>query len=146
MQVKSGNNKMIVADIATGIGMILFFLVARTAGWNYIWPLHFVNIFLLVPAITYAVWHATQKNSAPYPYLKGLAKGFVSAVRASAILCVFLVLYLNFMDPGYLDEIRNDVPLGNYITPLVMSLVFFTEQVCGALVLTLIVLLFFRRA
>ena len=124
--------------------MIIFFLLSRFLNWRYMWALHYVNIIFLIPAVFYSVYRLIKKRGS-YPYLNGFVVGISVAVKGGLIFCFFLLLYLQFIDPGYMIFLHEDVALGQYMNPILLALVLLTEQVCAGLIITLIIMQIFKN-
>jgi hypothetical protein len=136
--------KSIIPAVATSAVMAIFFLISKASGWPYMSGLHLINCLLLVPAIWYATNRIHRLRVNPYPYLRGLAGGLGAAALASFIFSFFLLLYLRFIDQPYMTEVKRYVPLGDYMTPMIVALVFFTEQVCAGFIMALIIMQIYK--
>jgi hypothetical protein len=132
-----------MTSVITAIAMIVFFLLCRSIISQYINGLHFVNILFL----TAAIWYITKKHvgyNPEYPYLSGLFIGLKTAALASLLTSFFILIDLRFIDPASMHYLSTRVPLGEYMNPMIIALVFFTEEVCASLVISLIVMQLYK--
>src|SRR4051812_3576775 len=107
--------------------MISFFLIARALQLNYILKFHFLNVFIIIPAVWLSCYNEHKLRGDNFRYLHGLLSGVKTIIVASVMLNFFIVIYLSFINPARMQYIHQDVLLGEYMNPLVIGLAIFTE-------------------
>ncbi len=125
--------------------MTVFFLVCVWLRLAYVTNLHFVNCLFVAVAICYVVWKNYQLQY-DYAYLASFLSGLKVTALASIIFSFFLLIYLRFIDAEFMQHLKVDAPLGEYMSPILIALIFFTEQLSAAVIVTLIVLQFFKTS
>jgi len=132
--------------IVTGLLMICLFFILRALNLNYILKFHFLNILIIVPAVWLTCRAGYKRNGENFRYLKGLASGVKTIIIASVIVNFFIVIYLSFINPVMMFNIRHYMQLGEYMNPLIIGMVLFTEQICASLIVSLIVMQLYKAS
>jgi hypothetical protein len=118
--------------------MVLLFLSARLLRLDYLFRIHFVNWALIVANVWLTVRSYYRRANEPQ-YLGGLFTAFRAVVIASVVANFFLLIYLTFVNPYYMHMLREG-PLGAYLSPLIIALALFTEQIAAGIIVALIVM------
>jgi uncharacterized membrane protein (DUF485 family) len=82
------------------IGFLLFVIVAMT-GMRQNWMTSSVSIVVLVVLIVLAHREFKKANEGIMSYGQGVGVGTVLSVIASAVSCILLYIYVNFINTGY---------------------------------------------
>jgi len=115
-------------------GFTVFFLIMHLLGLSHNYNLRILNGIIHLGVIYFAIKAFRSK----YPdtvnnFLSGTAIGmFVSAVGVTGFT-VFMILFLSF-NPGFLQELRETIPMGDYLTPITSSLFIFMEGIVISLI------------
>jgi hypothetical protein len=128
--------------IVTGFLLIVFFLFVKYLRISYVLNLHYLNeVFIF-----FGIWYAIRQRSRTenFKYLKGFFTGIKASAIASLIFNFFLLIYLSFIDPYFMQYIIKEGPLGEYMSPIIIALVLFTEQISAGLIFTLILMQLYR--
>ena len=123
--------------------IILLFLYLKNLQTSYVLYTHFYNHIFLAAAVFISLYSLNAK-AGPLSYLDGLFEGFKTAASCALLSNFFLLIYFYFVNPIYFLNMRTDTLLGDYMTPIIVSLVFFTEEVCAGLIYSLISMQFFK--
>jgi hypothetical protein len=123
--------------ITSALLMILFFLMTRKSQMSYVLYLHFFNHLIVFGAVVVSMY-VERKNNPDLRFLGAYYTGVKTAITGSLIFNFFLLIYFSFINSTYFLNMRDTTALGEYMTPVVVSIVFFTEQVAAALIYSLI--------
>jgi hypothetical protein len=140
MEKKANRRQIAVGVILTTILMMLAFFICRGLKLPYMSGLHLINNVLVIPVVWFAIHKVQRLKLEPTPYLRALSSGVGAAGVSGLLFSFFLLIYLTFINPYYLFEVRAEAPLGEFMSPMVIALVFLTEQVCSALIASLIIM------
>lgn len=144
MRPKWINNPTVHAGVASGVAGIAFFFIIRHYQLDYVLKHHFFHLLLIAAAIVYALIRKNRLNGG-LPYLYGFMEGIKTACVSAIITNFFLLIYLFSINPVYMRYVVAKEPLGEYMGPLIIALVLFTEQVSGGMIITLIVMQLFKE-
>jgi hypothetical protein len=132
----------IVTGIITGVLLVLFFLLVRGLSVSYVVELHLFNLLFIVAAVWISI-HIQFRQSG-IGYLKGILEGFKTTLISSFILNFFLLIYLRFINPEYMLNMKSSEYLGEFMTPVIIAIVLFTEQVGAGIVIALLVMQLYK--
>jgi hypothetical protein len=114
---------------------VLFHVLKETAN-RYVLYYQLLNCLLLVPGIIYSV--RKRKKRGDYKYLDALMAGLLCSVTAAFLFNLYLVIYLNFINPVFMQYVLKYGMLGEFMSPLIIGSVFLTEEVTAGLIITLV--------
>lgn len=103
--------------IFTGIAHIIFFILMSLLDLLHIMELSFASGIFLVIGIIVAISRFKSARGGVINYFQGLAIGATVGVVSSAILAVFLVIYISVFDTTYLNSLQ-----ASYLFPQSLSL------------------------
>ena len=115
-------------------GFMVFFLLMHLLGLSENYHLRVLNGLIHLSIIYMAIRAFRSK----YPetvsnYVSGTAMGmYVSAVGVAGF-SIFMILFLSF-SPGFLHQLRETMPMGDYLTPITASLFIFMEGIVISLI------------
>jgi hypothetical protein len=144
MQQKGFRKQIVFAALLTAVLMWIFFFICKAKGFQYMSGLHLVNNLLIIAPVWYSIYLIHSLRLTPYPYLRGLSSGVGAAAVTAFIFSFLMLIYLFFVDRTYLFDVKDNAPLGQYMSPIVIALVFFTEQVCSGLISALILMQLYK--
>jgi hypothetical protein len=128
--------------LITGATLIFYFLIARFFQVNYLQGWRYGNILIVAAAIYYVLKQKTKEKKGLH-YLSGLMTGMTTSIVPSVMSNAFLFIYLLLINPTYM-EIMHHKPLGEFMSPARIAVVFFTEETSAALIVTLILMQVFK--
>jgi len=125
-------------------GFIAFFLLMYTVGLGYRPELHLFNgviqLFWLYWAIRSYYAHNPEYLDR---YIAGVAQGMRASVIGIGGFTVFMTIFIA-MNPGFLETLRQNSKMGEYLTPFTASLFILVEglmiSLIGSYILTRILL------
>ncbi len=135
--------RWIATGLVTGFAMTGFFLVCMWLHLAYITRLRFLNLLFITGAIWFVMRHYFVAHTG-YRYLSVLLEGIKTSAVASGISCFFALIYLTFINPDFMLYLKTQAPLGEYMSPMLITIVLFTEQLSAAVIIALIVVQIFK--
>lgn len=115
-------------------GFIAFFLLMHLLGLSDNYNLRVLNglIHLSVIYMTIKAFRSKYPETVSN-YVSGTAMGmYVSAIGVVGFT-VFMILFLSF-SPDFLQQLRETMPMGDYLTPITASLFIFMEGIVISLI------------
>jgi hypothetical protein len=100
-------NVSIKYGIFVGIAHILYFLLMRLLDLQNRVELSFLSALFLVIGIAVAISNFKRAKGGNIKYFQGLAIGATTGVVSSAILALFLIVYVTVIDPVYLSSLQS---------------------------------------
>lgn len=92
--------------IMVGIAHIVFFLLMWALGLTHIVELSFISGLFLIIGIVVAISTFKKLKNGMIDYFQGLGIGATVGVVSSAILALFLMIFVNFLDTVYLESLQ----------------------------------------
>lgn len=120
-------------------GLIVFFLVMKFSGLSHHPELRLLNLFILVGGIYFALKKFKQTHEERLNYFRALVTGVATGAVGSLIFSVFLFIYMQ-VDPGLMEAIRVNEPMGRFLNPYIASFIVALEGVFSGLLVTFILI------
>jgi hypothetical protein len=120
-------------------GLILFFLVMKFSGLSHHPELRLLNLFILVAGVYYALKKFKKVHEDRLNYFRALITGVATASVGSVIFAMFLFIYMQ-VDPGLMEAIRANEPMGRFLNPYIASFIVALEGVFSGLLVTFILI------
>lgn len=120
-------------------GLIAFFLLMKVAGLVHIYELRFLNVFIQVGGIYYALKKFKETHGQHINYFRALVTGVSTGAIASLIFAVFLFAYLMVDQNLMLDMIEKE-PMGRYLNPYLAAFMVALEGIFSGLLFTFILI------
>jgi len=121
--------------IATFLVLSVYFLIAKFSGIIHIFELRLLNAAIMFGGVYLAIRNAKGKVD-EFNYFKGLGTGLLTAIVASALFALFGFLYLQFINPDFLNSIRENEPFGIYINKYGACIQIFVEGTASGCLLS----------
>ena len=125
------------------LGFIIFFLLMHLLGLSNNYDLRVLNgvIHLGVIYMTIKAYRSQYPDTVSN-YVSGTAMGMYVSLVGVLGFTIFMILFLSF-SPGFLHELRENMPMGDYITPITASLFILVEglviSLIGSYILTRVI-------
>ncbi|MBN8577080.1 MAG: DUF4199 domain-containing protein [Cytophagales bacterium] len=120
-------------------GLIAFFLLMKILGLAHIYELRFLNVFIQVGGIYFALKKFRETHDQHMNYFRALATGVATGAVSSVIFALFLFIYLS-ADPGFMQDIIANEPMGRYLNPYITSFMVALEGLFSGLLFTFIII------
>jgi hypothetical protein len=122
-----------------GAGLIAFFLLMKLTGLVHHYELRFLNVFIQVGGIYYALKKFKETHGQHINYFRALVTGVSAGAIASLIFAIFLFAYLMFDQSLMLDIIEKE-PMGRYLNPYIAAFMVALEGIFSGLLFTFILI------
>lgn len=122
-----------------GAGLIAFFLLMKVTGLVHHYELRFLNVFIQVGGIYYALKKFKETHGQHINYFRALVTGVSAGAIASLIFAIFLFAYLMIDNSLMLDIIEKE-PMGRYLNPYIAAFMVALEGIFSGLLFTFILI------
>jgi len=120
-------------------GLALFFLVMKFSGLSHHPELRLLNLIFLVAGTYFALRKFKQTHEDRLNYFRALVTGVATGAVGSILFAIFLFLYMQF-DPGLMEAIKANEPMGRFLNPYIASFIVALEGVFSGLLVTFILI------
>lgn len=104
-----------------GLILIVIFLAMEVFVFSktlFIRILDVVVIYFMVGrSLNYYQHHATEGHS----YLKNMGLGVATSFFGMLMFSLFIFFYLSFIDQGYMDFLKEALPMGPHLDPIIIG-------------------------
>jgi hypothetical protein len=116
-------------------GLIIFFLIMKVAGLTHVTELRVLNFFIVLAVLYRAFKHFRERDiNKQFNYLQAFMFGFFTTAVGTVLFSVFIFFYIQFIDPGLMETVRQKAPLGEYLNPYLIACALIAEgSLSGAL-------------
>ena len=117
------------------IGLVVYFFIMKLAGLEHNLNLRALNLLIMAAGVFYAVRSIKHKND-DFDYLKGIGTGLVAAASSSLVFAILVFIYLQFINPEFLEAIIEKEPFGLYLNPFKIAFIIIIEGFGSGFLLT----------
>ena len=132
--------------LLTCLGLIGYFLVMQAVDLGHIIELRFLNFIILAYGIYFGIMRYKNEHPDEDIYFKGLAEGALICLVAVVPFATFVSLYLEYIDVGLMNEIRQSVPISGYVNGISTFAVVSLEGVGSGMIITYATMQYFSSA
>ncbi|MES2691266.1 MAG: DUF4199 domain-containing protein [Bacteroidota bacterium] len=134
-----------IAGLFTFLGMVLYFILMKFAGFVHIPELRFLNVLIAAAGGVGAIKYYNNQSQKHIKYLTGLSVSFITIIIGSVLFAAFVFSYFKFADPELLNAIRVDTPvMGINITPLTAAISVVAEGLVSGLLISFIAMQYYK--
>jgi ABC-type Fe3+-siderophore transport system permease subunit len=120
-------------------GLIAFFVIMKVVGLAHIYELRFLNVFIQVGGIYYALKKFKQTHEEHMNYFRALITGVATGAVSSAVFAIFLFVYMS-VDSSFMQGIIDNEPMGRYLNPYITAFMVALEGLFSGLLFTFIII------
>jgi ABC-type Fe3+-siderophore transport system permease subunit len=120
-------------------GLIAFFLIMKIAGLAHHYELRFLNVFIQVGGIYFAIKKFKQTHEEHMNYFRALITGVATGAVGSAVFAIFLFAYMS-LDTTFMQGIIENEPMGRYLNPYITAFMVALEGLFSGLLFTFIII------
>lgn len=131
--------------IAT-VGMIIYFLIMNAFNLSIRTELRVFNLLIQGSAITIALLSFRKTHGGKIKYFQGLAVGGLTTLVNIFTFALFIVLFLTTIDPPFMEYLKDNEPMGDYLTPLLAGVAIFMEGLFSGIFVTFTMMQFMKTA
>ena len=121
-----------------------YFLVMKATGLVHMIEFRLLNVFIMFYGCYTAVKIA-KANLEDFNFLKGYGAGLLTALTASILFTFFGLLYIELINPSFINEIRSEGMLGIYQNKYIAVGQIFIEGAASGILLTHISVMRFKK-
>ncbi|MBC7383771.1 MAG: DUF4199 domain-containing protein [Bacteroidia bacterium] len=127
------------------MGMVVYFLLMKLVGLDTTPELRLLNLVLLLIGVWCTIKYFNYKSGRHIQYFEGLSLGFTTVMISTVMFAVFIGIYLYFIDPVLLDEIKLQSPvMGKYLTPASAMISMIVEGIVSGLIIAFVMMQYFK--
>lgn len=118
------------------VGLMVYFLAMRGLGLAHIYWLRSINVIILIGALYGSVIAYKQQASASYyeDFFDFFKISMRTALIGVGLFSVFLALYLDQIDRGFMEQLAQRESFGGMISPVSAAVIIFVEGMSSALI------------
>lgn len=120
-------------------GLIAFFLLMKVVGLVHHYELRFLNVFIQVGGIYYALKKFKESHGQHINYFRALITGVATGAIGSLIFALFLFSYM-MIDNDLMQGIIKNEPMGQYLNPYIAAFMVAIEGIFSGLLFTFILI------
>lgn len=120
-------------------GLIAFFLIMKVVGLAHHYELRFLNVFIQVGGIFFALKKFKQTHEDHMNYFRALITGVATGAVASVMFALFLFVYMS-VDGAFMQGIIENEPMGRYLNPYITAFMVALEGLFAGLLFTFIII------
>lgn len=120
-------------------GLILFFVIMKLTGLVHHYELRFLNVFIQVGGIYFALKKFRETHGQHLNYFRALATGVAVGAVSSVIFAAFLFAYLS-VDGAMMQDVIAKEPMGRYLNPYITAFMVALEGLFSGLLFTFIII------
>lgn len=166
MEKKSAFGPSILPGIYLGVSLVLFSLITFLLDVDIQSPIKYVSWLILAAGLFWAIISFRDKQMGGFIDYKGaFSSGFYTGLIASIIAGLFMFVYVQYIDPGIIDQILLETEATleqnpnmsdeqieqalemteSFTSPILMSVFGFLGNLVASTVLSLIIAIFAKR-
>ncbi|MTI29438.1 DUF4199 domain-containing protein [Xanthovirga aplysinae] len=126
--------------VITTVMMILYFLTMMAMGLAEKTELRAFNFILQMIGIHLAFREYKHSHNGKIKYLKGFGVGGVTALVNTLSFALFMFIFLGSVDPELMQYIKENEPMGDYLTPFLCAVAITMEGLFTGLLNTFILM------
>lgn len=120
-------------------GLIAFFLLMKVVGLVHHYELRFLNVFIQVGGIYYALKKFKESHGQHINYFRALVTGVATGAIGSLIFALFLFSFM-MIDNDLMQGIIQNEPMGQYLNPYIAAFMVAIEGIFSGLLFTFILI------
>jgi hypothetical protein len=124
--------------------LIGYFFFMEAVGLQTVLVLRALNMIFMGGGILFALNRYSKLIRRKLDYFTGIRIGALVSLIASIPFALFVGIYLR-LDPVFMSYLRENMPLGEYISVVAAAAAIAAEGVVSGLIITFIVMPYFKR-
>jgi len=137
-------DKGIVYGLFAAAGLAVYFLLMRMLGLHDEYWLRVFNIVIVGTGLYMLLNNHIRRDHSRIGYLGSLGLGIRYTLTAVGVFILFLALYVNVIDKGFMEELQDATIWGTTITPGLAVMGLLIEGVVSGMILTFVMMQFFK--
>jgi hypothetical protein len=125
------------------LGLTVYFLLMYAFGLIHVIELRFLNLFIMLAGIYFAMMQYRRTHNGNVSYFRALGLGTATAFIGTTTFGIFLFFFLK-LEGNLMLAIQENEPIGRYLNPYIASCVVQLEGVFSGLGLSYILVNFIK--
>lgn len=140
---RTGIATSFIAGALTAGTLIVYFLIMRLLNLHYIFELRYFNAVILFVGII-LMYQRMKNQNGKIGYLEGLGAGFTMVFTAAFLFTGFILAYLMFIDPPFLQFIKTHTPTGEDLDVWILGGLIFSEALSSGAIFAFAMMQYFK--
>jgi hypothetical protein len=119
------------------LGLTIYFLLMYAFGLQHVVELRFLNLFIMLAGVYYAMMQYRRMHDGHINYFRALSLGTATAFIGATTFGIFLFFFLKF-EGNLMTSIQENETIGRYLNPYIAACVVMLEGVFSGLGLSYI--------
>ncbi|GAA4822121.1 DUF4199 domain-containing protein [Algivirga pacifica] len=126
----------LLGGLVAFVGLVLYFFLMKSLGLIHVVELRALNLLFLIGGILFAIKWEQKHWGKGFNYFDGLISGAGAGLMGVIPFALFIFIYLEFIDPAFMQQIREQEIMGHYLTSFNAAFVIFIEGTASGLLAT----------
>lgn len=118
--------------------LIVYFLIMRFSGLALQLEFRIVDFIILALGVYLGILTFRTHAGEHFTYIRGLLTGVFTAVLAAVIFALFIWIYLEFLDPSFMIQVKEHTPYGHLLNPYIIAVSIIAEFTATGLIFSFI--------
>ncbi len=110
------------------LGLTVYFLIMYAVGLQHVIELRFLNLFIMLAGVYYAMMQYRRVHDGHISYFRALTLGSATSFIGATTFGIFLFFFLK-LEGNLMHSIQVNEPIGRYLNPYIASCVVQLEGV-----------------
>ena len=102
-------------------GLIVLFLIMQLSGLTGSLAFRLLDVVMIYLMVGLALHHYQEHTEEGHSYLRNLGLAAATSFYGMLFFALFIFIYLSYLNPGYLQYLRENAPMGPYLNPYIIS-------------------------
>ncbi|MFA0960697.1 DUF4199 domain-containing protein [Roseivirga sp. BDSF3-8] len=132
--------------LLTCAGLIGYFLLMKAFNLEHNLELRAFNLIILGSGVLAAVKYFKHHAFHSMTYLRGLGAGMLTSIIAVISFSLLVFIYLSFIQPQFMEVIRNNEPFGLYLNPYNVTAIIVFEGLASGFLLSFAMMQYYKTS
>ncbi|PWJ44046.1 hypothetical protein [Sediminitomix flava] len=120
------------------LGFITYFISMKMLGYYHILDLRIFNVIFHCSLTYLSMRHDRIVSEKEFGYADSFFVGMRTSMLPVFMFSAFMLCYLKFLDYGFMQYIKENALLGDYLTPLSVFVALFAEGLAASFVVSFV--------
>lgn len=115
------------------LGLIALFFIMQLSGLTNMLAFRLLDVILIYAVVGFSLRHYQHTTMDGHSYLKNLGLGAATSFFGMLFFALFMVLYLSVLNPGYMEYLRENAPMGPHLNPYIIAVLLLVTGVAAGM-------------
>ncbi|MGB3179815.1 MAG: DUF4199 domain-containing protein [Cyclobacteriaceae bacterium] len=150
--MNSHNNHLTIEKVGikygllTCAGLVGYFLLMKAFGFEHQLELRALNLLILGSGVLASIKYFKGHTYHNMTYLRGLGAGLLTSMIAVISFALLVFIYLTFIQPGFMEVIRENEPFGVYLNPYNVTAIIILEGIASGFMCSFAIMQYFKTS